>query len=197
MKINIDWLSDYVDIEEGPEELADALTMAGLEVEGIEEVDGDTVLEIGVTPNRPDWLSHVGVAREVAAVFGREVRMPETDPVEEAEDIRAMTSIDIESPEGCPRYSARVVLGAGPGPSPEKIARRLESVGVRAISNVVDATNYVMLELGQPLHAFDYHRLAENRIVVRMARSSEAMDTLDGQKRTLEASDLLICDGQL
>ena len=105
--------------------------------------------------------------------------MPETDPPEEGDDIRALTSIDIENPEGCPRYSARVILGAQPGPSPEKAAKRLESVGVRAISNVVDATNYVMMELGQPLHAFDYHRLTENRIVVRKAKKSEILETLD------------------
>jgi len=195
MKINIDWLSDYVEIKETPEELAQALTMAGLEVEGIEKAEGDTVFELGVTPNRPDWLSHVGVAREVGAIFSREIRMPETDLVEEEVDIRAMTSIEIENPEGCPRYSARVVLGVKLGPSPEKVAKRLESVGVRAISNVVDATNYVMLELGQPLHAFDYHRLSENRIVVRKAYKDEVMETLDGQRRTLETSDLLICDG--
>jgi len=195
MKINLDWLSDYVDIEETPEELAKSLTMAGLEVEGIDEVNGEIVLEVAVTPNRPDWLSHIGIAREVAALYGRQVRMPEGDVPEEEADIRAMTSVDIDNPEACPRYSARVILGISLGPSPEKAARRLESVGVRAISNVVDATNYVMLEMGQPLHAFDYHRLSENRIVVRKARAAEVMETLDGQTRSLEASDLLICDG--
>ena len=195
MKINVDWLSDYVQIKESPHELGEALTMAGLEVEGIEEAQGDTVLEIGVTPNRPDWLCHVGVAREVSAIYGRKMTMPDTVLVEEGDDVRAFTSIDIEDPEGCPRYSGRVVMGVKMGPSPEKAARRLESLGVRAISNVVDATNYVMMELGQPLHAFDYHRLAENRIVVRKAKDKEVLETLDGQKRVLETSDLLICDG--
>ena len=195
MKINLDWLSDYVKIRETPEELAKALTMAGLEVESIDEVKGDVVLEVAVTPNRPDWLCHIGIAREVAALYGRQVRMPEGDVPEEEADVRAITSVDIDNPEACPRYSARVILGIRLGPSPEKAAKRLESVGVRAISNVVDATNYVMLEMGQPLHAFDYHRLSENRIVVRKARAGEVMETLDGQIRNLDASDLLICDG--
>ncbi len=196
MKINLDWLSDYVDIPEDPRTLADALTMAGLEVEGVEEAEGETVLEIGVTPNRPDWLCHVGVAREVAALYERELRMPAVDLPEEGPDVQAYTSIDIEDPVGCPRYSGRVMTGVKPGAvAPEKVARRLESIGIRSISAVVDATNYVMMELGQPLHAFDYNRLTENRIVVRKARKKEILETLDGQKRILTAGDLLICDG--
>jgi phenylalanyl-tRNA synthetase beta chain len=195
MKINLDWLSDYVDIKEDVQTLADALTMAGLEVEGIEEVGGETVLEVGVTPNRPDWLCHLGVAREIAAIYDRVLRPPETEVAENGPDVQAMTSIDIEDPEGCPRYSGRVVMGIKLGNSPENIARRLESIGIRSISNVVDATNYVMMEFGQPLHAFDYHRLAENRIVVRKALRDEILETLDGQKRELTQDDLLICDG--
>ena len=195
MKINIDWLSDYVDIEEDTQTLADALTMAGLEVEGIESINDEVVLEIGVTPNRPDWLCHVGVAREIAAIYGRPLILPEVEPAENGPDVQALTSIDIEDPQGCPRYSGRVVMGVTMGDAPEKISRRLESIGIRSISNVVDATNYVMMELGQPLHAFDYHRLAENRIVVRKARKDEILETLDGQKRLLTTDDLLICDG--
>jgi phenylalanyl-tRNA synthetase beta chain len=195
MKINLNWLSDYVDIEEDPKVLADSLTMAGLEVEGIQEVGSETVLEIGVTPNRPDWLCHLGVAREIAAIYTRVLRLPETRLSENGPDVQAMTSIDIEDPEGCPRYSGRVIMGVKLGKSPENIAMRLESIGIRSISNVVDATNYVMMELGQPLHAFDYHRLAENRIVVRKALKDEILETLDGQKRELTQDDLLICDG--
>ncbi|MDF1536393.1 MAG: phenylalanine--tRNA ligase subunit beta [bacterium] len=195
MKINIDWLSDYFEIRETPQELADALTMAGLEVEGVEEVSGQTVLEVGVTPNRPDWLCHLGVAREAAAIFGRKLTLPETRVTESGPDVQALTSIDIEDPEGCPRYSGRVMLGITMGAAPKVIRERLESIGVRSISNVVDATNYVMMELGQPLHAFDYNRLAENRIAVRRALQGEVLETLDGQKRELDSSDLLICDG--
>jgi len=195
MKVNLNWLSDYVDIKEDVQTLADTLTMAGLEVEGIQDVQGETVLEIGVTPNRPDWLCHLGVAREIAAIYSRKLRLPETELSENGPDVQAMTSIDIEDPDGCPRYSGRVVMGVKLGSSPEKIAKRLESIGIRPISNVVDATNYVMMELGQPLHAFDYHRLAENRIVVRKALKGEVLETLDGQKRELTTDDLLICDG--
>jgi phenylalanyl-tRNA synthetase beta chain len=195
MKINIEWLSDYVEIKETPQELADALTMAGLEVEGIEEVLGHTVFEVGVTPNRPDWLNHLGVAREVAAIFGRDLKLPDTELKESGPDVQALTSIEIEDPEGCSRYSGKVMLGITMGQAPDDIQKRLESIGVRSISNVVDATNYVMMELGQPLHAFDYNRLAENRIVVRKASQGEILETLDEQKRELTSSDLLICDG--
>jgi phenylalanyl-tRNA synthetase beta chain len=195
MKINIDWLTDYVEISETPQELADALTMAGLEVEGIEEVSGQTVLEVSVTPNRPDWLCHLGVAREVAAIFGRDLTLPEVEVPESGPDVQALTTIEIEDPEGCPRYSGKVMLGIKMGTAPEEIQRRLESIGIRSISNVVDATNYAMMELGQPLHAFDYNRLAENRIVVRRAAQGEVLETLDEQKRELDSSDLLICDG--
>ncbi len=195
MKVNLDWLRDYVDIEEDTQTLADALTMAGLEVERIQEVEGETVLEVGVTPNRPDWLCHLGVAREIAAIYSRDLRLPEAELQEDGPDVQAMTSIDIEDPEGCPRYSGRIVMGVKLGNSPEKIAQRLESIGIRSISNLVDATNYVMMELGQPLHVFDYHRLAENRIVVRKALKDEVLETLDGQKRVLTREDVLICDG--
>ena len=195
MKINIDWLSDYVEIKESPQELADALTMAGLEVEGIEEVQGHTVLEVGVTPNRPDWLCHLGVAREVAAIFDRELVLPSTELEEAGPDVQALTSIEIDDPQGCSRYSGKVLLGIEMGQAPDDIKARLESIGIRSISNVVDATNYVMMEMGQPLHAFDYNRLAENRIVVRKATPGEVMETLDEQKRELTDSDLLICDG--
>jgi phenylalanyl-tRNA synthetase beta chain len=195
MKINIEWLSDYVEIKETPQELADALTMAGLEVEGIEEVLGHTVFEVGVTPNRPDWLSHLGVAREIAAIYGRELTPPQVQVPETGPDVQALTSIEIEDPEGCSRYSGKVMLGITLGHAPDDIQKRLESIGIRTISNVVDATNYVMMELGQPLHAFDYNRLAENRIVVRKASEGEVLETLDEQKRELTSSDLLICDG--
>ena len=195
MKISLQWLQEFVDLEETAQQLAEDLTMAGLEVEGIAEVDGDTIFEIGVTPNRPDWLSHLGVSRELAALYGREVRVPEIGVKEGDLPVEAMSSVEIENPDACPRYSARVISGVKLGPAPEKVRLRLEALGVRSINNVVDATNYVMLELGQPLHAFDYHRLRENRIVVRKAIAGEVMNTLDGQKRDLDAGDLLICDG--
>jgi phenylalanyl-tRNA synthetase beta chain len=158
----------------------------------------DTVLEVNVTPNRGDALGHLGVAREVAALFGVRVRPPDValDAFTSERETSQICSVEILDAEGCPRYTARVIDGLKVGPSPRWMRRRLEAVGVRPISNLVDVTNYVMFELGQPLHAFDYERVAEARIVVRRAAAGETLKTLDDQERKLEPSDLLICDGK-
>ncbi len=157
----------------------------------------DWVFEIGLTPNRPDCTSVIGVAREVAALTGKPLRRPELPPVEkDAPDVREHTSVTLEDPLGCPRYSAGLVKGVVTGPSPFWMRYRLHASGVRSISNVVDVTNYVLLECGQPLHAFDHQRLREHRIVVRRADAGEVFTTLDGQARTLTAEDLMICDGE-
>ena len=152
----------------------------------------DDVLEVNVTPNRPDALSHIGIARELAAHFGSCVRWPEIDKVPEVE---AGPSMDVEiiDARGCPRYTARFITGLRVGPSPIELRLRLSYCGMRAISNLVDVTNYVLLETGHPLHAFDFDKLA-GRIVVRRAGQGEQMVTLDGQKRELVAEDLLITD---
>lgn len=157
----------------------------------------DWAFEIGLTPNRPDCASVLGVAREIAAKTGKDLRRPELD-LEDASDprIQEYTSVTIEDPQGCPRYTAGLVRGVQLKPSPFWMRFRLHASGIRSINNVVDITNYVMLEVGQPLHAFDFHRLKENRIVVRRAGEGEKFETLDGQPRTLEGSDLMICDGQ-
>jgi phenylalanyl-tRNA synthetase beta chain len=155
----------------------------------------DTVLDISVTPNRADCLSIVGVAREWAAIAGGELRYPVTGVVENDEDIEAITSVSIDDPDLCPRYTARIIKGARIGPSPLWIRQRLEAVGLRPINNIVDVTNFVMMELGQPLHAFDYRFLEEGRIVVRRSRKDESFTSLDGKERILGADTLLICDG--
>ncbi len=158
----------------------------------------DTVFEIGLTPNRPDCLSFIGIAREVAALTERTLRPPDTEPVQNAPDVRERTSVEIRNPEMCPRYSARLLSGVTVGRSPKWLERRLLSVGLKPINNIVDITNYVMMETGQPLHAFDFGRLADNRIVVR-TRASEAEKTfvtLDGKERAIEDDMLLICDGK-
>ncbi len=155
----------------------------------------DDVLEIGITPNRSDCLSILGVAREIAAVTGRSVRFPDVTVAEEGEDIASLTSVEIADPDLCPRYSARIIQDVAIGPSPLWMRQRLESAGVRAINGVVDVTNFVMMEMGQPLHAFDYHLLAEGRIVVRRARKDELFTSLDGKERTLRDDTLMICDG--
>jgi phenylalanyl-tRNA synthetase beta chain len=154
----------------------------------------DVLLEINVTPNRPDCLSHIGIAREVAALLGKPVRPPAAAVQEVGAPAAQAVKVRIEAPERCARYAARVIEGVRIGPSPAWLARRLEACGVRSISNVVDATNYVLLELGHPLHAFDLDKVAGAEIVVRTARPGERITTLDGKERTLEESDLLIAD---
>ncbi|HEX8909543.1 MAG TPA: phenylalanine--tRNA ligase subunit beta [Anaeromyxobacteraceae bacterium] len=154
----------------------------------------DVLLEVNVTPNRPDALSHVGIAREVAAFLGREVKLPPSRVEEGGGPASDAVRVRIEAPEKCHRYAARVVEGVKIGPSPAWLARRLEAAGVRSISNVVDVTNFVLLELGHPLHAFDLDRVAGAEIVVRTARPGEKITTLDGKERALVPDDLLIAD---
>jgi phenylalanyl-tRNA synthetase beta chain len=154
----------------------------------------DALLEINVTPNRPDALSHVGIAREVAAAFGRRVKLPQARLHEAAGPAADAVRIRIEAPDRCHRYAARVVEGVKIGPSPGWLSRRLEACGVRSISNVVDVTNLVLLELGHPLHAFDLDKVAGHEIVVRVARPGERIVTLDGKERALDPEDLLIAD---
>ncbi len=156
----------------------------------------DTILSLNVTPNRPDALNHLGVAREVSVVTGQPLQLPMATPVEQGEPANAVLSITIEDPERCARYAARVIEGVKVGKSPEWLERRLESVGVRSINNVVDVTNYVLMELGHPLHAFDLEKLAGGRIVVRTAKAGEEIQTLDGKQRKLDPTDLVIADAE-
>ena len=154
----------------------------------------ETVLDVDVTWNRPDALSIVGLAREFAAVLGREVKLPPVDFAESATEASAEVKVSVEAPDKCLRYTARVVESVNDGPSPEFMRKRLELCGVRSLGLVVDVTNYVMLELGAPMHAFDYTKLAGRTIVVRNAREGETMKTLDGVERRLDSSMLMICD---
>jgi phenylalanyl-tRNA synthetase beta chain len=154
----------------------------------------DLIFYVGITPNRADCLSVVGIAREVAALFGEKLSPPHISLNESGPPVASLSSVTIEDPDLCPRYAARIVQNIKIKPSPLWMRQRLEAQGVRAINNIVDVTNYVMMELGQPLHAFDYHRLDENRIVVRRAQPKETFVTLDGQKHQLGADMLLICD---
>lgn len=156
----------------------------------------DVRFELGLTPNRADCLSVVGVAREVAAMVGKSVRVPNVPMQEQGGAIDSETSVSIEQPRMCPRYAARLIKGVKIGPSPQWLARRLETVGMRSINNVVDVTNYVLLELGHPLHAFDFNRLRGRRIVVKHAEQGSCFTTLDSQVRLLQADDLVICDAE-
>lgn len=195
MRVPIEWLREYVDVATSPEDLAHRLTMAGLEVEAIEHGEGEPVLNVKVTPNRGDCLSMVGVAREVAALYHRSLRhpMPSARTTQPGEAAR-VAQVEILDEELCPRYAARVVRNVRIAPSPDWMQRRLLAAGMRPINNVVDVTNYVMLELGQPLHAFDLDLLPHGRIVVRRAKPGEKIVTLDGIERNLHPEMLMICD---
>ncbi len=153
----------------------------------------ETIFELEITPNRPDCLSVIGVARELAAMFGRPLRLPETPA---ADGRQLQVPVSVENAEDCPRYTARLLKNIKLGPAPDWMQRRLELSGVRAINNIVDITNYVMLECGQPLHAFDFALLAGGRIEVRRARPGDRMATLDGLERALTPETLLIADAQ-
>ncbi|MBW2518746.1 MAG: phenylalanine--tRNA ligase subunit beta [Deltaproteobacteria bacterium] len=156
----------------------------------------DVLYELGLTPNRPDCLSVVGVAREVAAIVDGSLKPPIVS-IEESDRIAGnLTSISIEDIDLCPRYAARLIENVKIGPSPDWLVRRLEAVGMRSINNVVDITNFVMLELGHPLHAFDFNLLNERRIVVKRAQQGDKFITLDSQERLLQEDDLVICDGK-
>jgi phenylalanyl-tRNA synthetase beta chain len=154
----------------------------------------ETVLDIEITWNRPDCLSIIGIAREFSALLGRPVRLPDVDFPENGPDVNTLAAVRVEAPALCPRYTARVLTGVKDGPSPSWMQRRLELCGVRPISLIVDVTNYVMLECGQPLHAFDHRRVTDRTIVVRRARAGEKMDTLDGVARELDDRMLAIAD---
>ncbi|MEO6434147.1 MAG: phenylalanine--tRNA ligase subunit beta, partial [Tepidisphaeraceae bacterium] len=206
MNISIKWLSDYLPAPAGPPldaaVAADALMRGGLPVEKImavgEKGGDDTVLDVEVTSNRSDCLSHVGVARELAALLGREFRDGTIEMKEAGEAVTDVTSvrIDTSAEKLCPHYTARVIRNVKVAPSPAWLTKRLEAIGVRAINNVVDVTNYAMFELGQPLHAFDFDTLAGGRIIVRAARPGETITSIDGHERKLTAGMLVIADAE-
>lgn len=167
----------------------------GLDVSEVLPVD-DAILDLEITPNRPDCMCMVGIAREVAAVSGARLRMPGVVTGAAGRPVEELVTIKIEDPEGCPRYSARAVTGVRIGASPPWMQRRLVAAGLRPISNVVDVTNYVLLELGQPLHAFDLDLLGDRTIIVRRARRGEAITTLDDVERELDEQSLVIADAE-
>ncbi len=156
----------------------------------------DTILEVAITPNRGDCLSYLGIAREVAALTGKKVKYPVVEFEETGPPVDSLTSATLLDPERCPRYSARVIEGVEIKPSPKWMRDRLEAVGLRSINNIVDVTNFVLLEYGQPLHAFDFDLLHEHRIIVRTAKDGEKFVTLDGAEHVLDSDMLLICDGE-
>src|SRR5688572_29592111 len=196
MLISYHWLKELTNTSLRPHELRERLTMVGLAIDAVESHADDSVLDVEVPSNRPDCLSHVGIAREVAVIEKREVQLPSGQPAKTDGRSSELTSVEIRDPDLCPRYAARLVRGVKIGPSPDWLTKRLETIGQRPINNVADVTNYVLHELGQPLHAFDFEKLGGRRIVVRRATPGEKLTTLDGIDRTLTADVLVIADAE-
>jgi phenylalanyl-tRNA synthetase beta chain len=194
MRVSYEWLKEFVDVAETPNQLATRFTSLGLAVDALESHGGDSIFELDVATNRPDCLSHLGVAREIAAAYGETLKRPSFDLMEGEKRTADVFSISIADDDLCARYCGRFIAGVNIGPSPDWLKARLEALGVRSINNVADATNYVMLELGQPLHAFDADTLTGQQIVVRRAGLDEKLTTLDGVDRELNPSMLVIAD---
>ncbi len=196
MKISLNWLNDYVDTGLNADQIAGVLSDLGFPCEGIEQVRGDTVLDVEVTSNRGDCLSHIGVARELAAATGKELRLPRIELEEMEKDASEFARVEIREPDLCGRYTARIIEGVKVGPAPDWMARRLEAVGMRSVNNVVDATNYAMLETGQPPHAFDFATITDGKIIVRKAIGGEQIVSIDGSKCELTGDMLVIADSK-
>src|ERR1700723_1818436 len=185
MKIVYNWLKEFVDVSASPADLRARLSLAGVAVDSIAETAAGPVLDAEVTANRPDCLGHLGIAREVAAIYRLPLKPLHPKLKESPEKAADATRVEIQAPDLCGRFTARVLRGVKVQPSPDWLRKGLEAIGEKTINNVVDVTNYVMFELGHPLHAFDFDKLQEHRIVVRRAKPAEKIRTLDGAERTL------------
>ncbi len=194
MIVSWNWLTDYLRLDMSVEALTERLALSGLNLESISEVGGDLAIDLEVTSNRPDCLGHLGVAREIAVLFDKERRTPDPRPPVSGTPVEKCTSVTIQDDALCPRFTARVISGAKTGESPWWLRKRLETIGVRPISNIVDVTNYVMFECGQPLHAYDLDRLAEQRLVVRRAKSGETLTAINNRVYELSPDMLVIAD---
>src|SRR3981081_3106221 len=196
MKVLYNWLKEFADLTATPEDLRPRVWLSGAAVEARHETVAGPLLDAELTSNRADCLGHYGIAREAAALYRLALKPVEAYPREVADFAAAATRVEIESPELCGRYTARVLRGVKVGPSPDWLRQRLEALGQTSINNVVDATNYVMLELGHPLHAFDMDLLAGRRMIVRRARAGEKIRTLDGIERTLTSEMCVNADAE-
>jgi len=194
MKVSLNWLSDYIETGLDTEKVVEVLGDLGFPCEGMENVGDDTVLDVEVTSNRGDCLSLLGIARELAAATGKELKIPEVSPNESDKDVTEFAAVEIAEPKLCPRYTARIIEGVKVGPSPDWLCKRVEAVGLRSVNNVVDATNYAMIETGQPPHAFDYHKIKDGKIIVRKAVSGERVVSIDGTTCELKPDMLIIAD---
>ena len=196
MKTTYNWLKEYCDFDLAPEELAQRLSMAGCLVEEVQPVGDDVVLVADTTSNRPDHLGALGIARDICALLGTVLRLPPVGFETSDERVEDVAAVEVEAPDLCPRYTARLIRGVGVGPSPEWLRKRLEAIGLRPVNNVVDVTNYCLFECGQPLHAFDFARLRGGKIVVRRAHEGERLITIDEAKCALTPEILIIADAE-
>ncbi|HYL85095.1 MAG TPA: phenylalanine--tRNA ligase subunit beta [Candidatus Angelobacter sp.] len=195
MKVVYNWLRDFVDVTAAPHELASRLALSGTNIGGVETGAHGAVIEAEVSSNRPDCLGHYGIAREVAAIYKLPLKHVSPKPAESAAKASDAMRVEIQAPELCGRFTARVIRNVKIQPSPKWLKDRLEASGVASISNVVDISNYVMLELGHALHTFDYDKVRDRKIVVRRAKPGEKMRTLDGVEREFDSNICIISDG--
>jgi len=195
MKVVYNWLKDFVDVTAAPQELASRLALSGTNIGGVENGPHGAVIDAEVSSNRPDCLGHCGIAREVGAIYKLPLKHISPKPTESVAKASDAVTVEIQAPELCGRFTARVIRNVKIQPSPKWLKDRLEASGVASISNVVDISNYVMLELGHPLHTFDYDNVRDHRIVVRRAKPGEKMRTLDGIERTFDSNMCLVTDG--
>jgi phenylalanyl-tRNA synthetase beta chain len=196
MKISLNWLRDYVDFDLTAVQIGELLSDRGFPYESIEEVNSDTVIDIEVTSNRGDCLSHIGIARELAAATGKPLKLPAISLPQSDKAASALVKVEIAEPTLCGRYTARVIENVKVGPTPDWMRKRLEAVGLRSINNVVDATNYAMMETGQPPHAFDFAKIGGEKIVIRKAAGGERLTSIDGTKCDLNPTMLIIADAE-
>ncbi len=196
MKISLDWLNDYIETGLDAGRIAEILIDQGFPCEGIEHIGGDSVIDVEVTSNRGDCLSYIGIARELAVATGKELKIPEVKTDESDKDVTEFADVEILEPDLCCRYTARIIDGVKIGPSPDWLRKRLEAVGLRSVNNVVDATNYAMMETGQPPHAFDYAKVSQGKIIVRKAFAGERLVSIDGTQCDLNTDMLVITDPQ-
>jgi len=196
MLVSWNWLKSYVPLEMSVETLTDKLTMSGLNLEEIKTVGDDVVIDLEVTSNRPDCLGHLGVAREIAALFDLPLTIPAAQPKSITEKTAAVTSVTIDSLDLCSQYTACVIRGVKVGPSPAWLQQRLEALGERPVNNIVDITNYVLLECSQPLHAFDFDLLEGKQIVVRQAKKDEPFKAIDQKSYVLSPEMCVIADAR-
>jgi phenylalanyl-tRNA synthetase beta chain len=196
MLVSWDWLQQYVRLDMSVEDLTHRLTMSGLNLEEFHRFGDDTVIDLEVTSNRPDCLGHLGVAREIAVLHNRELNVPVAAPKTVGMSASRAVSVQVECSDLCPQYHAFLVRNVKVGPSPQWMQQRLQAVGIACINNVVDITNYVLLECAQPLHAFDYDKLRGKQIVVRRARAGETIKAINQREYALSPEMCVIADGQ-